>query len=157
MTSIAGRKARCAGLAAVALAVGAWSWVARGAAPAGHFVVSTDQATVRDTVTGLVWQRTLDANSYKWASAKTYCQGLSFGGFSGGWRLPTRKELESIVDIQSYGPAIDTTAFLNTTDEAFWSSSQFTRIWAMAWYVYFGSGGSSATEKTYAYRVRCVR
>ena len=61
-----------------------------------HFTAATD--SVKDEVTGLVWERAVPATLYLWADAVPYCQGLSLPGFSTGWRLPSVKELASIVD-----------------------------------------------------------
>ncbi|MDD5277582.1 MAG: DUF1566 domain-containing protein [Methylovulum sp.] len=40
-----------------------------------------------------------------------------------GWRIPSKAELDSIVDAGSYSPAIDGTYFPNTVYGAYWSSS----------------------------------
>jgi len=51
--------------------------------------------------------------TYTWKDALSYCENLVLGGYS-DWRLPNTKELESIVDLESSSPAIDTTYFPNT-------------------------------------------
>jgi hypothetical protein len=98
----------------------------------GEFVVSADGLTVTDTISGLVWQR--DGSGTRagcsgsgnttctWAEAKAYCASLTLGGVS-GWRLPALMELETIVDPAMAGPAIDATAFPNTTEDFYWTSS----------------------------------
>jgi hypothetical protein len=99
----------------------------------GEFVVSSDGLTVTDTITGLVWQ--LDGSGTRagcttdtthltctWAEAKAYCASLTLAGVS-GWRLPALMELETIVDPAMPGPAIDATAFPNTTENFYWTSS----------------------------------
>jgi hypothetical protein len=55
------------------------------------------------------------------SEAALYCSSLSLGGWSSGWRLPTIKELQSIVDVSSLG-SIDATYFPNTVFY-FWSST----------------------------------
>ncbi len=53
--------------------------------------------TVSDNATGLMWQQSDDGNTRDWENALSYSENLSFGGHS-DWRLPSAKELQSIVD-----------------------------------------------------------
>jgi hypothetical protein len=64
-----------------------------------------DAKTVTDRATGLVWQRRDDAGALRWADALAYCGELSLDGHR-DWRVPTAKELHSIVDYSRI-PAID--------------------------------------------------
>ena len=109
---------------------------------------------VKDNVTGLVWQSVVDANSYTLANAKSYCSNLALAG--GGWRVPSRIELVSLIDFTTRGPAIDV-AFPNTPLSAFWSSSPAAGISQVAWFVNFSTGGTGATDSRDPFRVRCVR
>jgi hypothetical protein len=72
----------------------------------GEFIVSADGNMVTDTVTGLVWQRSAPSATYTQAEAEAYCGTLSLGGFS-DWRVPAAHELQTIVDLANYDPAID--------------------------------------------------
>lgn len=75
----------------------------------------TDQ-TVLDRTTGLEWQRHVeDRVPDDWSFH--YCATLELDG--GGWRLPTRVELTTIVDYTRRLPAIDTDAFPNTPNAPF--------------------------------------
>jgi hypothetical protein len=119
-----------------------------------------DDGTVRDDVTCLVWQRDVSENTCSWTEANDYCSSLPLAG--GGWRLPTRIELVSLVDFTKAapGPTIDEAAFPNTPSEEFWSSSLVAETVAgttFAWYVYFSSGATSEYELFVKSRVRCVR
>jgi len=82
---------------------------------------------VQDNVTGLIWENKTDDNSihdkdntYTWQNAQDVfiatLNSTHFGGFSDGWRLPTIKELTTIVDssIPYPGPTINTDYFPNT-------------------------------------------
>jgi len=78
-------------------------------APAGQYVVTasgTGNGTVYDTKSKLTWQQTVSSATYSWVAAKTYCAGVgaSLGGT--GWRLPTIKELQSIVDLTQRPPLL---------------------------------------------------
>jgi hypothetical protein len=143
---------------AIAVVAVAWSAAARAAAPAGHYTFPAT-GSVFDTKTKLTWQRTAPAATYAWAAAKTYCAGLSTTLGGTGWRLPTIKELQTIVDETQVAPPIDSTAFPGTPANAFWSSTQ-TKDSAGAWFVDFGpntSGGTTSDNVSAAYNVRCVR
>lgn len=100
---------------AVALAVLAGGQMGRASEPPGRLVVNGD-GTVTDTVTQLVWEQANNPTSINsLADAAAACSGLSLGAFTSGWRLPTVKELVSIVDYESpTAPMIDTAAFPNT-------------------------------------------
>ena len=132
----------------------------RADAPPGRYVVQN--GTVLDTETGLTWQQAVPAELYLWGGpgcvgcsfASVYCAGLALDG--GGWRLPTMRELQTLVDETKSDPAIDTNYFPGTPAEAFWTSSpgleqQFT------WVVNFGAGNSGRDVATQQRRVRCVR
>ncbi|HEX8343680.1 MAG TPA: DUF1566 domain-containing protein [Actinoplanes sp.] len=113
--------------------------------------------SVRDDVTCLVWQKDFSANKVSWAAAKSYCAGLSIGG--GGWRLPSRVELTSIIDFSRSGPAIDTSVFRGVAN-FFWTGSP----WAVrhsppyAWAMNFYEGLTTNAGNTEgAYYARCVR
>jgi hypothetical protein len=120
--------------------------------PEGNYSVTAD--TVTDAVTGLVWQRNVPSESYHWEPAKAYCAGLTLPGGQTGWRLPTRIELLSIVDLSHVFPSINVTAFPGTPSEWFWSSSHNT---SGPWGVNFSTGGSGSHGQYDGSRVRCVR
>ena len=114
--------------------------------------------TVTDTVTGLVWQQPAASATYAWPAAITYCQDLSLGGVSaGGWRLPTRIELLSIVDSTQSNPAMNRVFFPGTPMNWFWSSSPYASNTGSAWLVTSYDGSTAYLGGSYAYQVRCVR
>ncbi len=126
--------------------------------------------TVTDNNTGLVWQKdTADTNNdgsitdddypsgdqLTWQEAIDYCNGLSFAGAS-DWRLPTKFELQSIVDYGRYTPTIN--PVFSCQSFYYWSAT--TIIWAStddAWGVDFEFGGTIWRTKTITFYVRCVR
>ena len=130
-------------------------------APAGQYVVTaggTGNGTVYDTKSKLTWQQTVSSTTYyTWADAKTYCAGVgaSLGGT--GWRLPTCKELQTIVDDSQTNPSINTTAFPSTPAAWFWSSSPVAGSPSVAWDVAFNYGYSYYDVISLAINVRCVR
>jgi len=80
------------------------------------YTVSGDGLTVRDNVTGLMWQRSADrdgdgdidaADKLTAAQAQTYPGTLNAAGFAGytDWRLPSIKELYSLIDFRGRDPS----------------------------------------------------
>jgi hypothetical protein len=133
------------------------------AAPAGHYVVTagsgTGNGTVYDTKSKLTWQQTVSSTTYAWAAAKTYCAGVgtSLGGT--GWRLPTFKELYSILDLsQTTAPYFDPTAFPSVPATFFWSSTPTAGSPSHAWGIDFSLNYPTKGDYvTSTNNVRCVR
>jgi hypothetical protein len=136
-----------------------FAWPARAGAPAGRYTIdSTGAGTVFDNATGLMWQRSVPGSYYTWLDALAYCQSLDLLGHA-DWRLPTLKELHTIVDIRRYDPAIDVDAFPGTPWEFFWSSTPFANpsYTENAWGLNANNGYATYYDTTGSYRVRCVR
>lgn len=110
-----------------------------------------------DPATGLMWQDDRDAKSVTkdWEGAKAYCENLSLEGHN-DWRLPAIKELQSIVDITKYNPAIKA-GIKNAASGNYWSSSACVGGSSSAWLVYFKDGSTYYDGKSGSNRVRCVR
>lgn len=150
------RFARAAGLTAIAVLCAVAP--ANAAAPVTQYTTSAD--TVEDNRTGLVWQRVAPTATYRWKEALEYCEALALAGFS-DWRLPSVKELMTIVDVKAYEPAIDRVAFTNMPPVEyswfFWSSSAWPRTTTYAWDVSFSDGQAYASTTSSKQHVRCVR
>ena len=122
--------------------------------------IDNGNGTVDDTVTGLVWQREMPTESYKWEEAQAYCADLSLAEAS-DWRLPSIKELSLLVDSSMYNHAIDTLVFPDLTmfEIQVWSSTPYAPDPTYAWIVHFSSGHASGNGeyKARSYDIRCVR
>ena len=73
------------------------------------------------------------------------------------WKLPTREQLEIIVNYGISSPAIDTNYFSDTQINWYWSSSSYASYTPGAWKVVFMDGSRQYWPKTGAYYVRLVR
>lgn len=145
---------------------------------------ATSWVMVRDNVTGLIWEVKTDDgsvhdkdNRYTWYDSNPATNGghagmpgdgtdtedfidalnaESFGGYT-DWRLPTIKELASIVNLETYSPAIDTAYFPNTVSSNYWSSFTTAIVTGNALSFNFSNGYDYNSSKSYAYYVRAVR
>ncbi|MFZ4789471.1 MAG: DUF1566 domain-containing protein [Candidatus Competibacteraceae bacterium] len=110
-------------LAALLLGLTAFELAAAPLAPIAPIITSaatrfTDNSngTMTDSITGLIWLK--DANCVTvspkaWAAALTAIAtlaspscGLSDGSTTGQWRLPSRNELQSLIDYTTINPAL---------------------------------------------------
>jgi hypothetical protein len=90
---------------------------------------------VLDRETGLVWERSPDANEQFWSDAREFCLDKKVGGRL-GWRLPSVWELTSLLD-----PSV-TSGFrlppghpFNIALQTYWSITVNDRLPNFAWAV----------------------
>jgi hypothetical protein len=124
-------------------------------ASAGEYVIATGED--EDTQTGLIWQQADNGEALSgWSAAQAYCGSLRLNGHA--WRVPSIKELETLVDESKDRPAIDTNAFPGTANEHYCSSSAWGNPPLAAWYVDFSTGQAGSANADYGpCWVRCVR
>jgi hypothetical protein len=125
------------------------------------FAINGD--TIIDNNTGLTWQKDgrpkCRDNSIRcsWNDAKTYCSKLSLEGRN-DWRLPSFRELMSIVDYGKKHPSINSNYFPNVaTDTGYWSSTSYDVAAYKVWYVDFDFGNMFSKVINNKMYVRCVR
>ncbi|OPL14376.1 MAG: hypothetical protein AVO38_02030 [delta proteobacterium ML8_D] len=109
-----------------------------------------EDGTFTDNLTGLVWLK--DVSCYprsSWQQAldtvKTLESGscsLTDGSSRGDWRLPSVKELQSLVDFSSYNYSIDESAPFTSGGYQIWSSTTVQSAPEHAWYLSFGDGAT---------------
>ncbi|MBF0509753.1 MAG: DUF1566 domain-containing protein [Deltaproteobacteria bacterium] len=66
-----------------------------------QYCVDHQDGTVTDMRTQLMWAQEVPDMSFTQAQALEYCRKLTFGGHN-DWRLPSREELEGIVDTTNW-------------------------------------------------------
>ena len=76
----------------------------------------------------------------------------------GDWRLPTRRELELLIDLGSHHPATWAPLAKHTpTTDWYWSSTPLASDPGCAWDVYFAYGSVNAYDRDLSGFVRAVR
>ena len=117
--------------------------------------VDLGSGIIYDSQTKLLWVK--DGNYFKkemnWHNAKKACKRLVLAGLS-GWHLPTKKELECLVD-KYYTPTIN--PVFDCVSSKYWSSTTKanSRHWALG--INFGNGHGYDKDKIIGYYVRAVR
>ncbi|MCW8965426.1 MAG: DUF1566 domain-containing protein [Candidatus Pacearchaeota archaeon] len=114
--------------------------------------------TITDNITGLIWQQE-DDNIEKWGyewSIKEYCSELSLGGYN-DWKLPTLRELNSIVNYATNPPSINSLIFPDTNPLHYWSSDINPLSNNSRGYVIFEYGNIGFYSMGSLHHIRCVR
>ena len=109
--------------------------------------------SIVDTRTGLVWQSRPDATPKTFEEARTYC--ASQGGM---WRVPTKKELLTLVDIHqgTDTPTIEPSNFPETLMSLYRSASPVVGT-SLLGMVDFRNGTTAFGQNVDPLPVRCVR
>jgi len=121
--------------------------------------------SVTDNVTGLVWEKAPSSDlacpgsnidppgTCTPAQAAAYCASKG-----GAWRLPTRRELMTLVDydVVAPGPTIDATAFPGTSPQPYLTSSPYASDPTQVWAVSFANGNAAGRATSAIGWVRCV-
>jgi hypothetical protein len=99
-------------------------------------------------------QESVPASMLEWSG--TICDGKKVdfaaaekasAALGNGWRLPTRFELESILDLTRSDPAADTVRFPDTESDWYWTSTPYASSSDYAWCVLFGNGFVSSYHR----------
>ncbi len=119
----------------------------RGAKPTlSHNYANNLDGTITDLDAGLMWAQAPSATALNWNSAIQYAESLATAGYT-DWRLPTVKELQSLVDITqataattaAAKSALNRTLFPAVTPTAYWSSTALkSGTLTSSWLVEFG-------------------
>ena len=128
-------------------------------------LTDNNDGTVTDNLTGLIWEQKTEKSEqgiYTFNEAVSYCDNLSLGG-SDDWRIPTRSEFSTILNLGTISPALDTNYFPDYTYAAangvyYWTSSEYHDDPSQVWKIQISFGISEAvTSQAPPYKVRCVR
>ncbi len=113
---------------------------------------------IKDPSTNLMWEDTkhVEDGQVTYLEADSYCEALKLGGHD-NWRIPTLKELLSIVDYKRYEPATLKEFSHVDEDRLYWSSTEYANKSTEFWGVVFEDGDTDNASAIYDRRVRCVR
>jgi len=119
--------------------------------------ISTNGVTL-DLLTGLEWQQVDSDVGYTFGDADEYCADLTLNNKS-NWRLPSVKELLSIVNLGIYNPAINESEFPHTDSLNYWTADDPTSLAGSGVHfkISFYSGSIGTSLGTSTNRARCVR
>lgn len=102
-----------------------------------------------------------DGNETTACTTNAQCTGIGNGlcGHAGhrDWRIPNVKELQSIVDYSTFGPAVNAALPGSTAASFYWSSTSFANGPGFAWDVFFNGGDVSINDKSFNAHARAVR
>ncbi|MBT3312735.1 MAG: DUF1566 domain-containing protein [Desulfobacterales bacterium] len=80
--------------------------------------------TISDLATSRMWLKEPKPGPVTWEDSVEYCKSLSIKGYS-GWRLPTIKELKTLVDKKRQNPALPAGhPFSNVQSLIYWSKTK---------------------------------
>jgi len=137
--------------------------VERSAEDSRYFIMANGEE-ILDLKTRLVWMRcslgqswsgaacTGIANNYSWQAA---FQAAKNNG--GDWRLPDIQELQSLVEVACYSPAINDVIFPGTVSDWYWASTSYSNFGRYARGVGFYDGWTNGLYKSSKGYVRLVR
>ena len=123
----------------------------------------TEADCARDDLTGLMWARNARLAVKTWEKALDYIADLNSGeGLCGhkDWRLPNISELESLVEVSAYGPALPSAhpfTLQNMHSYWHWSSTTFAGDTQTAWLADIWTGLVDIGNKDEHYNVWPVR
>lgn len=139
--------------------------------PSQRFII-LDGGIVKDRLTGLQWQRCAMGQTWEegqckedrkkqvrswftWQGAKDQVTYIQHHEKFKGWRIPSRKELESILEVACTDPTINTTIFPNAPAWPFWAATEMESSSDYAWTVDFETGESiTQLKETASFYVR---
>lgn len=142
-------------------------------APDSRYELLNSNTEVKDTQTGLIWQRCSlgqtwsgtscisDPVTYYWINTPFPLQIdnilQTVKNMGNGWRVPNIKELDSLIEQACYSPSINEVIFPNTPSGGYWSSSPAANDGHYVWVVDFTYGSNNSRGKDSRAYVRPVR
>ncbi len=137
--------------------------------PSSQFRDNGD-GSVTDKKSGLTWMKCSIGMTWNgktcsgeperenWKKAKAEAKTANEKRFAGSrkWRLPTRKELETIIEHKCFAPSINSEIFPRTATTGYWSATEESDHDKHAWVVLFRHGASYISNKKEEWFVRLV-
>lgn len=122
----------------------------------GRFMAVFGGTAVTDVQTGFTWEQSPDFFYGAWTEAIAHCQAKTVGGQE-GWRLPSIKELSTLIDSSQKDPALPSGhPFRDIKSSIYWSSTPSESDDIVAWHVSFFTGESVTDQKSQTRRAWCM-
>ncbi len=128
-----------------------------------RFYTSPDGTMVLDSMSGLIWSRKsgIAGRQMNWEEAINWVNNATIGGHK-DWRLPTKEELEALLQSNRENPAafLESGGFVvapNPKGSWYWTYTSYTEHSNYAWIVALWDGSSSYDFKGRNYEVWPVR
>ncbi len=124
----------------------------------GTSMLLAQTTMIKDPKHHLLWEDLPHTKETKltYKEAQSYCSELTLGGFD-DWRVPTLKELLTIVDYHRYKPALKAPFGYVEAESSYWTSTPYVGDSSTRWVVNFKDGATSDASENYDRYVRCVR
>jgi hypothetical protein len=124
--------------------------------PSERFVLLFDGEAVRDTKTGLVWEREPDYVFDVWDRSLARCGTKAIGG-QRGWRAPSIEEIKTLVDPEQQDPSLPAGhPFRNIRSGIYWTATPHPTDDIVAWQQSFFSGQAVTDQKSGTRRMWCL-
>ena len=122
----------------------------------------TNDNTVRDKQTGLMWPRNAALAEFPlaWDEAFSFIREQNHLGLYGynDWKLPNRREMYSLIDLETINPSLPPDhPFVDVFNGYYWTSTSCARLPDQAWYIHLGGARVFKGMKYNAYMIWPVR
>lgn len=123
---------------------------------ASRFVLMLDGEAVKDSASGLVWEREPDYIFDVWERSVARCATKTVGGKQ-GWRAPSIDEIKTLVDVDQQDPSLPAGhPFRNIKSGIYWTATPHPKDDIVAWQQSFFSGQAVTDQKSGTRRLWCV-
>ena len=134
----------------------ALSGLGHGAEQNSRFTLILNGDAVKDTASGLIWEREPDYVFDVWDRSVARCTTKSVGSQE-GWRTPSIDEIKTLVDPEQRDPSLPPEhPFRNIKSGIYWTSTAHPTDDIVAWQMSFFSGEAVTDQKSGMRRVWCV-
>ena len=123
---------------------------------ASRFTLVLNGEAVKDSASGLVWEREPDYIFDVWDRSVARCATKTVGGRQ-GWRAPSIDEIKTLVDPEQQDPSLPAGhPFRNIKSGIYWTATPHPKDDIVAWQQSFFSGQAVTDQKSGTRRLWCV-
>ncbi len=123
---------------------------------ASRFTLVLNGEAVKDSASGLIWEREPDYIFDVWDRSVARCATKTVGGTQ-GWRAPSIDEIKTLVDLEQQDPSLPAGhPFHNIKSGIYWTSTPHPKDDIVAWQQSFFSGQAVTDQKSGTRRLWCV-